>query len=286
LTSYVGWNLLETISTVIKNQGINVLLNIYFGPLVNAARAISAQVDHAIVNFSHNFTTAIKPQIVKYYASRNQEQMLSLVFLGARTNLLLLFFFTLPLQLELDFILNLWLKNIPEYVIVFTRIILVNSLIDAIGSFFGYALQATGKIKLYQVVIGIIYILNLPIALIFLNLGFSAISVQIIGLILSIFGAFARIILLSRQVKFSIMAFFKNVLIPSVVVFIISSIIPIFFVIMYPAGIIRLILTVIFSITSVAITTYFLGISSNERSIIVREIKRRIHFNKEKNNDE
>jgi O-antigen/teichoic acid export membrane protein len=280
LTGYVGWNFFGAVSSVVKNQGINILLNMFFGPLVNTARSVAMQVDSAVLNFAQNFTTAVRPQIVKSYASGNQEQMLSLVFYSTKATFFLLFFFILPLQLELSFVLNLWLTQIPDYVLVFTRIILTAALIDSISYPLMGASQATGKIKVYQAVVGGITILNLPIALIILIAGFPADSVLIVGVVVSIAAFFARIIILSRQLRFSIYQYFKNVLVPIILVLISGSIVPTFFVFLCPEGIIRLFITILVSTISVVLSVFFIGFSNNERLIVIHGIKKHVPFSK------
>jgi O-antigen/teichoic acid export membrane protein len=284
LTSYVGWNFFGSISGIVKNQGINILLNIYFGPIVNAARAIAMQVDSAVLNFATNFTTAVRPQIVKSYASGNQSQMLSLVFYSTKATSFLLLFFILPLQLELSFVLNVWLKQIPEYVLAFTRIMLVNAVIDSISYPLMGASQATGKIAVYQTVVGGISILNLPIALIVLTIGFSAISVQIVGVGLSVSAFFARIIIVSRQLQFSICQYIKNTMTPIILTFIAGSIIPVIFVSLYPMGTKRFFITLFISIISLGLSVIFIGFSKHERSILIGGIRKYIPFSFPRNN--
>jgi O-antigen/teichoic acid export membrane protein len=277
LTGYVGWNFFGAISGVVKDQGINILLNIYFGPVVNAARAVAMQVNAAVLSFAHNFTTAVRPQIVKFYASGNQSQVLSLVFHSTKATSFLLLFFILPLQLELPFVLHIWLKQIPKYVLIFTRIMLGNALIDSVSYPLMGASQATGKIALYQTVVGGISILNLPIALIVLISGFSAASVQIVGVGLSLVAFFARIVILSRQLRFSIYHYLKNTVAPIVLAVIAGSIIPVIFVFLCPAGIVRLFATLLISTASLGLSVFFIGFSKNERLIIIQEIRKYVH---------
>jgi hypothetical protein len=182
----------------------------------------------------------------------------------------------------LALVLKLWLKNVPEYVVAFTRILLINSFIDSMGSPLASALHATGKVKSFQVISGIIFIGNLPVSLVALLFGFSAVSVQVIGVILSVSVFFARLFILARQIQFSIWYYIKSVLIPSIIVCIIGSIIPVLFVWIYPEGIKRLFLTVITSTVSIMLTILFLGISSSERLIVIRKVKSHIPFYKNK----
>jgi O-antigen/teichoic acid export membrane protein len=278
LTGYVGWNFIGTISGIVRDQGINILLNIYFGPIVNAARAVAMQVNAAVLSFANNFTTAVRPQIVKSYASGNQSQMLTLVFYSTKATSFLLLFFILPLQLELSFIFSVWLKQIPEYVLPFTRIMLVDAVIDSISYPLMGAAQATGKIALYQTVIGGIRILNLPIALFILMIGFSAISVQIVGVGLSTAAFFARIIILSRQLQFSMYQYLKNAVTPIVLTAIAGSSIPVIFVLLNPMGMKRVFITLLISTVSLGLSVIFIGFSRHERLILIDRIKKYIPF--------
>jgi O-antigen/teichoic acid export membrane protein len=276
LTAYVGWNLFGTLAGVVKNQGINILLNIYFGPLVNAAQTIAGQINSTILNFARNFTTAMRPHIVKSYASGNKTQVLALFFSATKATFFLLFFFILPLQLELPFVLELWLKQIPEYVLIFIRIMLVNALIDSISYPLVGVSQATGNIKVFQIAVGGIELLNLPIALVALIIGFPAMSVQVVVVIVSIGAFLVRIFILSRQLQFSRRRYFKNTIIPIIFVSLIGSAVPVVFIRIYPAGMIRLVLTVVISTASIILAVFLLGLSQKEREFIIREIKNRI----------
>jgi O-antigen/teichoic acid export membrane protein len=272
LIGYVGWNFFGSISTVVRNQGTNILLNIYFGPGVNAARAVAMQINSAIMSFAHNFTTAVRPQIVKLYASGSRSQMLSFVFYSTKTTSFLLLFFILPLQLELLFVLHLWLKQIPENVLIFTRIMLGNALIDSISYPLMSASQATGEIALHQMVIGGILILNLPISLIVLSIGFSAASVQIVGVGLSLAAFFARIVILSRQLQYSLYNYLKNVIMPVILAGVVGTIIPVIFVSLCPMGIIRFFVTLLITMASLGLSVFFIGFSRHERLLIIHKI--------------
>jgi hypothetical protein len=215
----------------------------------------------------------MRPQIIKTYASGNIVHTWALVLSATKATFFLLFFLILPLQLELSFLLKLWLKQIPEYVLIFVRIMLMNALIDSIGYPLFAVSQATGRIKLFQMIVGGIEIVNLPIAFIVLIIGFPAASVQIVVLTSSVFAIFARIFILSRQLQFSVRQYFKNAIIPIVYVLIAGSAIPIFFRCIYPTGLIRLLLTGMMSIISVIASVFILGLSQNERSFVIRRMR-------------
>jgi O-antigen/teichoic acid export membrane protein len=279
LISFVGWNLFGTMASLVRNQGINILLNIYFGPVVNAARAIARQVDSVILSFIYNINTAARPQIVKYYASGNKPETLRLVFRISKLTIFLLFFFVLPVQLELPAIFKIWLREFPEYTIIFTRLILVNLVIDS----FCYPLislsHATGKIKIFQLGVSGCYMLNLPVGLILLNIGFPSVSVFIIGIGTSLISYIFMLSYLSRQLHFSIKEYCNDVAIPVISVLLIGSLIPVFFVYIFPVGTIRLFITIIVCTLSLGFSVLFIGFTLKERLAVINGIKKRIcHF--------
>jgi O-antigen/teichoic acid export membrane protein len=273
MARYIGWNLFGSLADVLKYQGVNILLNLFFGPLVNAARALSRQVDATIRNFALNFSTAAKPQIIKYYAAGNRSKLLPLVFQVSKGASFLLFFFILPIELELPFLFKLWLKETPGYVLEFTRLLLANTLIDSISFPLNSLSQATGKTKWYQTISGGITLLNLPVTFAALKAGYSPVSIHYIGIGLSVVVLAVRIIILSRQLDFSAWRYTKAVALPVILVVGVSSIIPVCLVLFCSPGIIRLILTTIISSLSVLGSIFLLGFTGQERKLIMGKIK-------------
>ena len=160
LISYSGWNLFGALSGVAKGQGLNFLINIYFGPSVNAARGIAYQLNHAITMLFSNFYTAVRPQITKYYAQNNLCEMYNLIYCSSKLSFLLIMVCSLPLIIEAPTIIQLWLGQTPDYVVIFVRIIVLISAIDAMSTPLMTAIHATGDIKLYQFTVGMIMIMT------------------------------------------------------------------------------------------------------------------------------
>ncbi|MGM9672635.1 MAG: lipopolysaccharide biosynthesis protein, partial [Bacteroidaceae bacterium] len=156
---FAGWSFWGNLAAILYTQGLNMMLNIFFGPIVNAARGIAVQVQSAVQQFVGGFQTALNPQITKNYASNNLSQMHSLMFRSARFSFLLLFFLSLPVLMETNFILTLWLKTVPDDAVVFTQIMICISLIYTTANPCVIANQATGKVKIYQMVVGGILLL-------------------------------------------------------------------------------------------------------------------------------
>ena len=217
LMSFAGWNLWGNIAVVTYTQGLNILLNIFFGPVVNAARAIAYQINAALNSFVSNFQMAIKPQIIKSYAADDHAYMHNLIFSGSRFTYFLMLLLCIPVLLSTPQILSWWLTKVPEYTIIFCRLVLIDSLINSLSGSLMSAAQASGKIKLYQSLVGGLLLLILPISYIFLYLGYppevtlyTSISIACIALI-------TRILLVSKLIGFSKLKFFKEVLIPVVI---------------------------------------------------------------------
>ncbi len=273
LMSYSGWNLFGTTASVLNNHGINILLNIYFGPVVNAARAIAYQISGAVNQFVFNFTTAVNPQITKYYASGEKTQMLNLVFQSSKMAYFLLFILSMPILLETNYILTLWLKETPEYVILFTRLVIIIALIDALSYPLMTAAQATGKIKKYQATVGGVMLINLPASYCFLRLGYSPQTVMYIAIINSIICLFLRLWMLKSMVGLSISNFIKKVIIEVFFVSILACIIPLYMLFQLQATIFNFILVLLMCIITSIVTIFTIGLTSNERAYIIHMFK-------------
>ena len=164
MMGFAGWNFIGAFAGVLRDQGVNIVINLFCGPVINAARAIAFQVNVAVNGFATNFMTAINPQITKSYASGDYLYMLTLVQSGARFSFYLLLLLSLPIIIETNTILTLWLKNVPEYTVIFVRLVLVFAMCEVLSGTQITALQATGNIRNYQIVVGSLQLLNLPIA--------------------------------------------------------------------------------------------------------------------------
>jgi O-antigen/teichoic acid export membrane protein len=268
LMSYAGWNLFGATTGLFKNQAVNILLNIHFTPVINAARAISAQVNTVVNYFADNFTTAMRPQIIKDYALGNEKKMLELILKSSKITYFIVFIFSMPIFFEIPYILQLWLKSPPEYTIVFARLALLDALFDSASHPIKTMAQAIGKIKLYQSVVGGIRLLNLPVSYIVLKLGYAPYSVGIIAVIITIISFGVRLLIVKRLINFSIFIFIKQVILPVVFVSIISAIFPALLLINMDIGLYRLCLVVVSSIVMGCLCVYSIGLTKAERSLI------------------
>lgn len=270
IANFAGWNFIGSSSAVLRDHGVNITINIFHGPAVNAARAISYQINIAINGFVSNFLTALNPQIIKSYAAKDYNFMFSLMQRGSRFSFYLLLLLSLPVLMETNYILNLWLKEVPEHTLNFVRLILLFSLMESLSSTLITAMLATGKIRNYQIVVGGLQLLNFPISYLLLKKGFFPEITIIVAIILSIFCLFTRLFMLRRMIGLSISDYLKHVIFRVLIVFIMSGIVPFFVLNILQETALRFILIsclcVIFSI----IFIYFIGCSTKER-IFIRE---------------
>lgn len=215
---FAGWNFIGSSAGVLRTQGINILLNIYFDPIVNAARGIAVQVNNAVSSFSTNFLMAVNPQIIKSYSQQDTERAYMLVMYGARFSFLLLSVISLPIISETEYILTLWLKIVPDYSVVFVRLALILTIVEAISLPLVTLQQATGKIRNYQIVVGTLHMVNFPISFIFLHFGFNPEIVYLIAIGLAFISLYARLYMLKQVIDISIMKFNKDVVFRSITV--------------------------------------------------------------------
>lgn len=272
LLGYIGWNLFGAASGVLKNQMVNILLNQFFSPVVNAARGIAFQVNGAVNSFAQNFTTAVRPQIIKSYARGERDKMLQLVFRSCKSTFLLMYIFTLPLILEMPYILRLWLKNVPEYTVLFTKLSLIDVLMDTISYPLMAAAQATGKIQLYQAVVGGVLLLNAPITYMVLKWGGAPHSVFIVSIGITILAFAARLLILKQLIAFSLWSFLGHVVLPVLSSVAIAAIVPYLTREFMTEGLLRLCVTTAVSVASVGTSSYLIALSRSERAAIGQAI--------------
>ena len=212
LISYSAWNLFGNFASVAKGQGVNVLLNLFFGTFVNAAYALTLQVQNAIGVFVSNFQLAINPQIIKSYAQNDIEHTQKLINKSAKFSYLLMLVLILPFLFNIDAVLELWLIQPPKYTSIFVSLCLINILIDSFSGPLMTGIQATGKIRKYQVVVGFLVFLNLPLSYFFLKLNQSPYFVWFVSIFIAIISLFFRIFFLSQVMKFNKKEFLTTII--------------------------------------------------------------------------
>lgn len=276
MTGFAGWNFIGSLAGVLRDQGVNIVINLFCGPVINAARAIAFQVNIAVNGFAANFMTAINPQITKSYASGDYPYMLALIRNGARFSFYLLLLLSLPIIIETNTILTLWLKNVPEYTAVFVRLVLIFAMCEALSGTQITALQATGNIRNYQLVVGTIQILNFPISYLLLDRGHAPETTMYVAICLSVGCLFARLWFLHRQVEISMKSFFTQVLLNVCSVAVLAAICPMIVTRLMNAGILRLFVVSGVCAVTTLIVIYYVGLSFQERIFVQKKIIARI----------
>lgn len=214
LFSFSGWMLSGTITSLLNIQGVNMLINMYFGPVYNAARAVATQINGTINNFSANFLTAVRPQVVKSYAEQNFDEMYQLVYNSSRLSFFLLYLLTLPMILNIDWILHLWLVDVPDQTQLFTQLVLLDLLIVSAYGPIGYVSQAANKIKEYQLMISVCFLTTPLLTWIAYKLGYNAYTTFVIAIAVDIIGYALRLIILKKTVDFPVLEYLKSVVYP------------------------------------------------------------------------
>lgn len=278
ILSFSGWNLFGSFSGIIKSQGINILINFYFSLAINAARSVAYMVLSAINQFASNFQMALSPQIVQSYAAGERERYLFLSYASGKMSFYLMWILIYPVIILLDPLLTFWLgNNVPEKTQVFIPIILYTGLIDSLGSSISIPLYATGKIKMYQIVVSIITIMVLPISYIFYEMGYPAETSMIISLVLAIVAQGARVIIWCKLIKERTTIYLKKIVIPAIFVMIISMGLTRLLMLLgfckLDGSFFNIIIDAILIVVISIVTVYFIGISKSERSIVVKVVR-------------
>ena len=279
LMSYSGWNLFGSLSGLVKGQGLNILLNMFFSPAVNASRGIAYQINNAITQFFTNFYTAVRPQITKYYAQNDLENMFKLVFRSSKFSFYLIFLLSLPIIIEAPYIIQLWLGQLPDYVVPFTRMIVLISAIDSMASPLMTTCHATGKIKLYQSVVGTLIICNVPISYCLLKfLDCSPNAVFAVSLFLSTIALFLRIWIVKHLISsFPVWGYIKDVLCLSVGIALLSAILPTALHLVLSTSFLSCCIVVAASVLSTLGFIYILGLTHGEKKVIKEMINKKLH---------
>lgn len=276
--SYAGWNLFGSITGVMNQQGQAILLNLFYGPVVNAAKAIADKVNSIISSFSVNFYMAVTPQIIKSYASGNIEYMRNIVLSSSRYAFFLLYCLSLPLIANMESILYLWLgKEQVNYEMVrFCQLLLVYSLINALEQPVTQSVRATGKIKKYQIQIGILTLTFIPICYIAFRIGLPAYTSMVILSLIYLIAQFVRVYIVKGIINISIFMYIKKVLQPIIFVVIVSSVVTFFINKFDNSDILEIFCQIVLELISTLVVIFLIGMSNRERHLICTYIRKSI----------
>lgn len=273
MAGFTGWTFLGNLASVTYTQGLNILLNLFFGPMINAARGIAVQVQNAITQFSINFQMALNPQITKMYAIDDLPSMYKLIERSSKFTFCLLLLLSFPVILEADFILKLWLGIVPKYTVLFLRLILCTAIIDAVANPLMVSAAATGKVKLYHSAVGGLLLTILPISYVVLKNGGAPESVFIVHLLICVIAFVVRLYILQSLIYLDIKRYLYNVVGKSVLIMLTALPLPVmlkFFLV--DNAIFSLMVVCVVCLFAVSISSFYIGLDKYERCFIKEKL--------------
>lgn len=271
---FAGWNFIGVSSFVLRDQGGNIIINLFFGPSVNAARAIAVKVNAVITGFVQNFMTALNPQITKSYANGEHDYMFKLIFQGARLSYYILLLLCLPLILNTHFILVIWLKLVPEHTDLFVQLTLIFTMCESISNPLITAMLATGRIRNYQIAVGGIQMMNLPLAYLCLKLGAAPESVLYVAILLSLCCLATRLWMLRGMIALKVGSYVREVFLNVIIVTILSAIVPSLICHYLEESIFKFVSVSVVAVLCTIIVVLFVGCAKNERQFVVRQVRK------------
>ena len=276
--SFSGWSLFGSLANLAAQQGLNILINIFYGVTVNAAAGIANQVSTNVYGFISNFQTAFQPQIVKTYAAKEVERFHKLIFKTSKFSYFMVLVLVLPILFTIDGILDIWLKEVPRYTAIFCRLILVFLSIEAITAPLWMSVQATGKIRNYQILVASLIFLNFPLAYIVLKLGMPVYSVWVIRIIVNIVVMIARCIYMKKNLNFPLLSYLKAVIAPILSVTFVAIPIPLILNYMIHGFWQNMIIVGIATFALTILDVYFVGMNTHEKLLARNMILKKIPF--------
>lgn len=276
MSSFAGWSMFGNLAYVLYTQGPNMLLNVFFGPVANAAQAAASHAQNAIGNFSRNFQVAINPQITKSYASEQLKEMHLLIFRGSRLTFCLLLILCLPLIVEAPMVLGLWLKEVPEGTVVFLRFLLVILLVQQTASPLITSIAATGKIKKYEMITGGLMLTIVPVAYVVLKMGGQPWSVFAVYLLIVILTYTATLYITLPPINLSLKDYLNNVLRPCAIVLVLSLITPFAMKMIIKPCTLFSFLNIGVTVFCTCVLCYTIGIDKDMRTLVREKVMSRL----------
>lgn len=265
MTSFSGWTMFGSVASMTSNQGLNILLNYFFGVVVNAAMGIATQVSSAVNQFVENFQIAFRPQIVKYYAAGDKTNLYSLMCNATKISTILFLAIACPVMFNIEFLLEIWLKNPPGQTGQFTIMFFLMAYIATLAAPLVMVVQATGTIKKYQMVVSSCIMLTILFSVILLNLGVSAITVLFTKLLVDMLCYLVRLLFVRKFIRLSIRYYTIKALLPNFRLILISILYMLFVNSFFYAGWIKLITTTLLFFIAYIPLVLYLGFNKSER---------------------
>lgn len=282
--SFAGWNFIGVASGVLRDQGGNLLVNLFSGPAVNAARGVAFQLNSAVQGFVTNFMTAVNPQITKSYAASEHDYMFSLVRKSSRLSFCLLLLIALPVFFNAEYLLEVWLKDVPEHAASFVRLFLIFALSESLSNPLITAMLATGNIRNYQIVVGGLQLLNVPVSYLCLRLGAIPEVTVVVAIVISQICLFARLAMLGRATGFPVWQFLDEVWGTALFKVLCGSLVlPILTDVVKPAGFAGFLLSAGLCVLWSGFVIWILGLTGQERQWVLKTVMNKIRKNDQDN---
>ena len=274
--SFAGWNFIGVTSGVLRDHGGNILVNLFSGPAVNAARGVAVQLNGAVQGFVTNFMTAVNPQITKSYACGDKEYMFALVRRSSRLSFCLLYLLALPVIFNADYLLGIWLKDVPAHAPLFVRLFLIFALSESMSNPMITAMLATGRIRRYQLVVGGLQLLNLPVSYVCLKLGAMPEVTVIVAIAISQMCLWARLVMLNRATGFPMLPFVSDVYVGLLMkVVCVTLVLPLLVDAVKPDGFAGFVISAGTCVLVTILAVWLLGLEPEERQWVKDKLKRK-----------
>lgn len=270
------WVIYGSGAMVGKEQGVNMLINHFFGVTMNAARGVSIQILSILNQFANSIATAINPQITKSYASNNLSRAINLTFVLTKAQGIMLLLLVMPLYSEINFVLNLWLKDVPYYAEVFAKWAIIIAVVSTIRQTYGALYLATGKVRYLEVIGGTIIMLNLPVSYIVLKLGYEPVSTMVVNVIMEVLCMVYCYGYMSRILNFPTMKYYAKTILPLMIVAVVSYGSTVLFHMIMPQGWLRLMLEIIITVSLTTGLSYLIVLNNNEREMAMDFVKKKL----------
>ncbi len=273
--SFAGWNFIGVTSGVLRDHGGNILVNLFSGPAVNAARGVAAQLNVAVQGFVTNFMTAVNPQITKSYASGDKEYLFPLLRKSSRMSFYLLLVIAFPILFNTEYVMGIWLKDVPAHSVLFVQLFLVFALSESISNPLVTAMLATGKIRNYQLAVGGLQLLNVPVSYVFLKMGAAPEVTVVVAIVISQLCFFLRLAMLRGMIGLNMWDYLKDVYLRVLAVASLAAAVPLAFRGMMTEGLGGFCLSILTCLMSAGLSVLFIGCSKDERREMTAMLRRK-----------
>lgn len=271
MLGFSTWNVIGTFANMLKGQGVNMILNLFFGPIVNAARGVAYQMMNALHGFTANIVVAFRPQLVQSYASGNYQRVKNIFYSESKITYILMSALVVPVIMEMPYLLDLWLGKdaVPDYTLPFANLVLLNMLISTLNTPCTQVIHATGKVKLYQIVYSVLIISILPISWAILKLGGNPTSVFVVSLAMTILNQIVSLFIVRKVFEYSIREYLKTVMLPCVIVSVLLPIVPFLITKCMKVSFVRLAIVCVADVLLAGAISYFIALDSSEKKMVL-----------------